>query len=253
MGQHSQFSLAYGQFYQNPKSDFLKFSNDFIAENTSQFIANYQFVKEKQILRIEAYYKDYNNLVQSDTQFAEPSSIFNSDGSGFAKGLDIFWRDNQSIKNTDYWISYSYLDTERDYRNYPNLATPNFASNHNLSVVTKNWVEKWQSQIGFSYSFASGRTYTDPNKGGFLDQKTKSYNSISFNWAYLISPQQILYFSVNNVLRTKNVFGYNYANQPDINGIFKRQAIVPNADQFFFLGFFWTISDDRKSNQLDNL
>ena len=253
VGQHSQFSLAYGQFYQNPKSNFLKFSNDFIAENTSQFIANYQFVKEKQILRIEAYYKDYNNLVQSDTQFAEPSSIFNSDGSGFAKGLDIFWRDNQSIKNTDYWISYSYLDTERDYRNYPNLATPNFASNHNLSVVTKNWVEKWQSQIGFSYSFASGRTYTDPNKGGFLDQKTKSYNSISFNWAYLISPQQILYFSVNNVLRTKNVFGYNYANQPDINGIFKRQAIVPNADQFYFLGFFWTISDDRKSNQLDNL
>mgnify|MGYP006960982082 FL=1 len=49
------------------------------------------------------------------------------------------------------------------------------------------------------------------------------------------------------------MFGYNYANQQDVNGMFARQAIVPNADQFFFVGFFWTISDDKKSNQLDNL
>ena len=76
---------------------------------------------------------------------------------------------------------------------------------------------------------------------------------MSFNWAYLIDQQKILYFSVNNVLGTKNVFGYNYANQQDVNGMFARQAIVPNADQFFFVGFFWTISDDKKSNQLDNL
>jgi len=253
VGEYSQFSLAYGQFYQNPKSEFLKFSDDFIAENTSQLIANFQYVKEKQILRIEAYYKDYSDLVTFDTEFSGPTSNFTSDGSGFARGVDVFWRDNQSIKNTDYWISYSYLDTERDYRNYPITATPNFASDHNLSIVTKHWVEKWKSQLGFSYNFASGRTYTDPNQGGFLNKETKSYNSISFNWAYLISQQQILYFSVNNVLGTKNVFGYNYANQPDMNGSFARQAIVPNADQFFFVGFFWTLSDDRKSNQLNNL
>lgn len=253
VGEYSQFSLAYGQFYQNPKSEFLKFTDDFVAENTSQLIANFQYVKEKQILRIEAYYKDYSDLVKFDTEFLDPTSNFTNDGSGFAKGVDIFWRDNQSIKNTDYWISYSYLDTERDFRNYPVTATPNFASDHNLSIVTKHWVEKWKSQLGFSYNFASGRTYTDPNRGGFLNQETKSYNSISFNWAYLISQQQILYFSVNNVLGTKNVFGYNYANQPDMNGMFAREAIVPNADQFFFVGFFWTISDDGKSNNLDNL
>ena len=111
----------------------------------------------------------------------------------------------------------------------------------------------WKSQIGFSYVFSTGRTYTDPNRGGFLDRETKSYNSISLNWAYLISQQKILYFSVNNVLGTRNVFGYNYANQPDMNGTFQRQAIIPNADQFFFVGFFWTISDDGKSNNLNNL
>mgnify|MGYP001032732273 FL=1 len=252
-GDNSQFSFAYGQFYQNPNSSFLKFSDNFVAESTSHLIANYQYVKEKQIFRVEAYYKDYDNLVKFDTEFADFSSNYNSNGSGFAKGIDVFWRDNQSIKNTDYWISYSYLDTERDYRNYPETARPGFASKHNLSIVTKHWIEKWKSQVGFSYNYASGRNYTNPNQPGFLNQQTKSYNSISLNWAYLIDQQKILYFSVNNVFGTKNVFGYNYANQPNINGTFAREAIVPNADQFFFVGFFWTISDDNKTNQLDNL
>ncbi len=41
--------------------------------------------------------------------------------------------------------------------------------------------------------------------------------------------------------------------QADSNGNFRRQAITPTADRFFFVGFFWTISDDKKSNNLDNL
>lgn len=250
---NAQFSLAYGQFYQNPKNEYLKFSQDFKAENTSHLIANYQATKQGQIFRIEAYYKDYKDLVKYDDNTPIFNSNFNNNGSGFAKGFDVFWRQNGKIKNTDYWVSYSYLDTERDYKNYPTDARPSFASKHNLSVVAKHWVEGWKSQIGFTYNFASGRNYTNPNKAGFLNAETKNYNSLSLNWAYLIDQQKILYFSVNNVLATKNVFGYNYKNTAEPNGNFNRQAIVPNADRFFFIGFFWTISDNKKTNQLDNL
>lgn len=252
-GSNSQFSLAYGEFFQNPKNDYLKYNADFTAENTTHYIANYQYVKNKQIFRAEAYYKDYGNLVKYDTQFALPTSIYTSTGSGFAKGLDIFWRDNKSIKNTEYWMSYSYLDTERDYQNFPMNATPDFASKHNASLVVKRWVEDWKSQIGFSYNYASGRNYTDPNKGGFLTEQAKSFNSLNANYAYLISPQKILYLSVSNVLGTKNVNGYQYANQANIDGMFDRRTITPAADRFFFIGFFWTISDNKNDNQLDNL
>lgn len=178
---------------------------------------------------------------------------YNSDGYGFAKGLDLFWRDSKSIKNTDYWLSYSYLDTKRDYQNYPIEAQPNFANTHNVSVVGKYWISDWKSQVGFSYAFASGRSYTNPNIEGFLNQKTKPYNSLSFNWAYLISQQKILYFSINNVFGFKNINGYQYADTPDINGNFARRVLRHAADQFFFVGFFWTISEDDKDNQLDNL
>ena len=252
-GKNSQFSFAYGQFYQNPKNEYLKFHQDFKSENTSHFITNYQYVKKGQIFRIEAYYKDYKNLVKYDDNRPAFDSNFSNNGSGYAKGFDVFWRQNGKIKNTDYWVSYSYLDTERDYRNYPTAARPSFAAKHNVSIVGKHWIEDWKSQLGLSYSFASGRNFTNPNEPGFLNNETKNYNSVSLNWAYLLDQQKILYFSVNNALGTKNVFGYNYKNTPDTNGNFDRQAIVPNADSFFFIGFFWTISDDKKSNQLDNL
>ena len=253
VGKNTQFSLAYGQFYQNPKNNYLKFSENFKAENTSHLIANFQIAKQDQIFRVEAYYKDYKSLVKFDTEMANFNSTFNNDGTGYAKGIDMFWRQNGKIKNTDYWISYSYLDTERDYRNYPVASTPNFASQHNLSIVAKHWIPNLKSQVGFSYNFASGRTYTNPNEAGFLNSQAKNFNSLSLNWAYLIDQQKILYLSASNVLGTQNVFGYNYKDTANMNGNFDRQAILPNVNSFFFVGFFWTISDDKKSNQLDNL
>lgn len=204
----SQVSLAYGNFFQNPSSNILKFNQNLKAQSTVHYILNYQYNADRKIFRAEAYFKDYNNLIKYNTEYTEFDSAYNNDGFGFAKGIDFFWRDSKSIKNIDYWVSYSYLDTERDYRNYPRQAQPNFANKHNLSVVGKYWINDWRSQVGFSYSFASGRTYTNPNVKGFLNEKTKAYNSLSLNWAYLISPQKILYASVNNILAFQNINGY---------------------------------------------
>ncbi len=249
----SQISLAYGNFYQNPSSNILKFSQDLKTQNTSHYIFNYQYNADRRLFRAEAYYKRYDNLVKYDTDFTNFDSNYNNEGTGFAKGIDFFWRDSKSIKNFDYWLSYSLLDTKRDYNNYLTKSQPNFANTHNLSVVGKYWIDDWRSQVGVSYALASGRTYTNPNEVGFLNNKTKPYNSLSINWAYLISPQKILYASVNNVLGFKNINGYQYANTSDLNGVFNRRALRPAIDQFFFVGFFWTISEDKKSNQLDNL
>ena len=249
----SQVSLAYGNFFQNHNSDILKFNQELKAQSTSHYIFNYQFNADRKIFRAEAYIKNYNDLVKYDTEFVNFDTNFNSDGNGFAKGIDFFWRDSKSIKNFDYWLSYSFLDTKRDYKNYLSKAQPNFANTHNFSLVGKYWIDDLKSQVGLAYSYASGRTFTNPNKSGFLNDKTKSFNSLSVNWAYLISPQKIFYASVNNVLGFKNINGYQYANTPDINGNFNRRALQSATDQFFFIGFFWTISDDKKSNQLDNL
>ncbi|HNP66888.1 MAG TPA: TonB-dependent receptor [Aequorivita sp.] len=252
-GKSSQLSLAYGDFFQQPESEVLKFTNNLEAQHTQHYIMNYQYSANNRIFRAEIYRKQYTNLVTYNDEIPDVYTTFLNNGDGFAQGLDLFWRDNETLRNIDYWVSYSYLDTERKYKNYPVAATPSFANTHNLSVVGKYWINDWKSQIGFSYQYGSGRTYTDLNTPGFLQNKARDYNSVSLNWAYLLSQQKILYVSVNNVFAFKNVNGYQYANAPDVNGNFARRELLPAADQFFFVGFFWTISDDGKDNQLDNL
>lgn len=250
---NGQLSLAYGDFYQQPDNEYLKFDADLSAQHTQHFIVNYQYTAHNRIFRAEVYRKNYNHLIIYNDSIPDRNTSFSNDGDGYAQGLDLFWRDNESLRNIDYWISYSYLDTKRLYQDYPIGATPSFANKHNLSIVGKYWIENWKSQLGFTYQFASGRPYTDYNTAGFLQERTKSYNSVSLNWAYLISPQKILYASVNNVFAFRNVNGYQYANIPDANGHFARRELRPAADQFFFVGFFWTISDDKRENQLKNL
>jgi outer membrane cobalamin receptor len=258
---NGQFSLAYGNFFQNPNNNILRFEQDLEAQKTTQYILNYQYVNNGKIFRAEAYRKDYDNLVKFDSNFTNLNNDlnntintnFNTSGNGYAQGVDLFWRDNTSVKNLDYWLSYSYLDTERNHQNFPVAAQPNFASNHNFSVVGKYWIDSWKSQFGIDYTFASGRPYNNPNTDEFLAERTKPFNSISLNWAYLIDQQKILYFSVNNVLGFRNINGYQYSNTPDANGQFGRMAFRPATDQFFFIGFFWTISEDGTDNQLNNL
>jgi outer membrane receptor for ferrienterochelin and colicin len=249
----SQISIAYGNFYQNPNNAIIKFEQNLNTQKTNHYILNYQLNNDGKIFRAEAFYKNYTDLIKYDTEYPDFSSFYNNTGTAYATGIDLFWRDNTSIKNLDYWISYSFLKSERDYENYPIEATPNFVNTNNLSIVTKYWIENWKSQVGMSYAFASGRTYTNPNLGGFLNQLTKSYNNLSMNWAYLISPQKILYLSVNNVFGIKNINGYQYANVSDSNGYYDSRPLRPSADQFFFVGFFWTISENGTDNQLDNL
>ncbi|NHF59485.1 TonB-dependent receptor [Flavobacteriaceae bacterium TP-CH-4] len=248
-----QFSVAYGDFYQNPLTEYSKFDASLDPEKTSHYILNYQFLGDKQTFRAEAYYKEYDKLVKFDTEQAQFDSDFNNLGTGYATGIDLFWRDNKSVKNLDYWLSYSYLDTERDFQNFRERATPNFAPRHNFSLVTKYFITDWRSQVGISYNFASGRPYDNPNTPEFLAEKTKPFNNLSVNWAYLISQQKILYFSVSNVTGFCNVNGYQYADSPNANNFFERRTIRPTADTFVFVGFFWTISQDKNSNQLDNL
>jgi hypothetical protein len=252
-GEKSQFSLAYGHFYQNPVTEYGKFQPNLETEKTSHYIFNYQYLDNGKTFRAEAYYKDYNGLVKFNTDIPQFNSEYTNGGNGYAAGLDIFWRDNKSVKNLDYWISYSYLDTERNYRNFRESATPNFAPKHSASIVGKYFITDLRSQVGLSYNYGSGRPYDNPNTNAFLAERTKPFNNLSLNWAYLISPQKILYLSVNNALGFNNVNGYQYADTPNMNGTFDRRAILPTADTFFFVGFFWTFSQDKKSNQLNNL
>lgn len=250
-GEKSQVSVAYGTFVQAPDNSIVYRQNSARPEMAGHYIANYQWQGTGRTFRVEGYHKDYKALVKYADTF-DPST-YDFTGDGFARGIDLFWRDRETFDNTDYWVSYSFLKTERDYQDYPGSFVPPFVSTHNVSVVAKRFVESIRSQVGFTYSFASSRHYNDLNEEGFLQGRTPTYHDVSFNISYLYSNQVIVHAMVNNLLGINNIFGYEYAGVPDENGFYARRAVTPPAKRFLFLGVFITLSKNKSISQLPNL
>ena len=246
-GDNSQMSFAFGTFRQSAKNQFVRANHNLKQETAQHFILNYQRVEENKTFRVEGYYKTYDNLIKYNQE------SLNNNGYGYARGIELFWRDNQSFSNTDYWISYSFLDTKRNYLNFSESSVPTFASQHNFSAVYKYFVKSLRSQLGWTYSFASGRPYNDPSDVRVNSRRTPAYHDLSFNWSYLPKPYLIIYFSCTNLTGHDNIFGYEYGNVLNDTGDYNRRAIRQPAPRFVFLGIFLTLSKEKSVNQLPTL
>jgi len=251
--ENSQFSLAYGWFYQNPVDDYLLYTHQLNPERADHYTLSYQSSINSRTMRVELYYKDYKDLVKTNGgAFYLPTSYMNL-GKGYAKGLDFFWRDNKTIKNGDYWISYSYLDTKRDYRDFPAEAVPTFASKHNLSVVYKHWLSDMRSLIGVNFKYSSPRVYNNPNSPVFNGEKMLPYRSLDLSWSFLYRKNVIFYGAVTNVLGFKNEFGRRYASSTDAGGNYPSAAIEPSSNRFYVVACFITLTRKGEANQLDKI
>ena len=251
--EHGQASMAFGIFRQSPPNQLLRIAPSLQGERSTHLIINYQLMKNNRTFRVEAYRKDYHNLVTFDPQFIYNPNYYDNAGKGYARGFDLFYRDGKSITNGDFWISYSYLDTEREYRSYPMAAAPAYTSRHNLSVVYKHFITGLKSQIGATYSFASGRPYHNPSDEIFNHRRTPAFHDLSFNISYLPKPNLIVYASITNVLGRDNIFGYQYREANGETNNFEQRPITLPAPRFLFLGFFITITDSGTASQLPNL
>jgi outer membrane cobalamin receptor len=253
MGNDGQIALAAGSFQQTPTDDVWRINNNLNFEKADHLILNYQFVTSKQTFRIEGYLKRYRDLVKFNSGDLFNPASYNNGGSGYARGIDLFWRDSKTIKNADYWVSYSYLDTKRDYRDFPTKAVPTFASKHNLSVVYKQFVSGLKTQFSGTFSVASPRPYNNPNTNDFNGGRTPAYVDLSLSISYLATQSIIIYGSATNVLGRDNIFGYAYSNTPNSEGNYVAMANSLPAPRFLFVGVFITFSKDATLNQLKSL
>jgi hypothetical protein len=253
ISKYSQFSMAYGWFYQDPLDDYLLYTNKLDYERADHYTLSYQTSKNERTFRTEIYFKDYKNLSKlNNSEFYLPTSYSNT-GDGYAKGLDIFWRDRKTIKNGDYWISYSYLDTKRDYRNYPHTAIPGFASKHNFALVYKHWFGKIRSYASGNLKYSSPRVYNNPNSDVFNSEHTKPYRSVDVSWSFLYRQNIIVYAAITNIFGFKQGYGNTYASTPDSEGIYRSSPIKVGADRFYLLGLFITLSRKGEANQIDKI
>ncbi len=257
---NSQASIAYGIFYQDPERKYLPANQSLLFSQATHYIFQYQKIANQRIFRTEIFYKKYEDLFKAAENNGK-LTVINNNGFGDAQGIEIFWRDKKTIKNFDYWISYSYLDTKRDFLNYPFALEPSFASKHTASLVLKKFIAKMKTQFNASYTYATGRPYynivynNNNNSYKLMDQgRTKDYNSLSLSLNYLpavANPKAkaftVFVLSVTNVLGANNVYTYNYS----VNGQHK-VAVTPPSKRFFYLGCFISLGIDRTQDNIDN-
>jgi hypothetical protein len=253
MGRGGQVSLAYGWFFQDPDDEYMLYSPELEFERADHFTLNYLVNQDQKMLRTEIYYKKYYNLVRYGWDNEQGYSFMNNTGDGYAYGLDLFWRDRKSIKNGEYWISYSYIDSERDYLDYPEQSIPDFTSRHNLSLVYKHWIGALRSQLGTIYNYSSPRNYNNPNSDEFNGETTLAYHSLNMNWSFLPKQNVIIYFTVSNILGFDQQFGRTYSPAPGPDGAYLSKPVLPGARRWFLAGCFITLSRDKTLNQLDRI
>ncbi|MGA2407175.1 MAG: TonB-dependent receptor [Bacteroidales bacterium] len=239
-GEKSQISAAYGIFYQSAPSQYLLQGYKPGFQQAVHYIINYQRIKNDRTFRIEAYFKNYNQLIHEKNAAYDPNqyrfyfSTIDNSGGGYAKGFDIFLRDKKSIRNAEYWISYSFIDTKRLYLNYPAKATPDYVSPHNLNIITKYFIDKIQTNISLSYSYASGRTYYNPGNPLFLGDRAPDYHNLSLSLSYLTTFKKmftVIYFSIDNITDRHNILDYRYSSDGSY-----RYPVVPSTYRTIFFG-----------------
>ncbi len=261
LGDKSQASLAYGIFYQNPERRLLPGVAGLDYSKATHYIFQYTRQTADFTLRTEVFYKNYDNLYKTIPSLAARDIAANNEGFGEASGIEFFWRDKKTIKNVDYWISYSYLNTKRDFLNYPAKIQPPFAASHTAAFIFKRFVVPWKTGFNFSYNFATGRPYyniafdNNQNKYVIADQgKTINFHNLSFSVNFLPNLGKtdaktfaVWVLGINNVLGQEQVFNYNYSNDGN-----RRVPVRPPSRRFAFIACFLSFGTDRTQDAINN-
>ncbi|WP_262150292.1 TonB-dependent receptor [Chryseobacterium foetidum] len=258
-------SLAYGIFYQNPESRYINSPAKLGFQQSQHYIFQLQGNVEGRSLRFEAFYKNYDDLIKVQNafniqgQYQPVQTAVNNNGNGFAKGLEFFFRDKKTFENIDYWVSYSFLDSKRDFLNYPMSLRPNFASEHTVALVAKRFFPKLKFGTNLSFNYAKGRPYYDivrSNGENIIrnEGNLKDFSSLNLSFNYLPNLGKkdskaftIFVLSISNILGRNNIYGYNFSS----NGNF-RSAVVPPVNTFVFVGMFISFGVDKTQDAINN-
>jgi hypothetical protein len=143
------FSGVLGMYQQSAHNDYLRYNNKLDQERNIQSLFGIYYQEDSRIYRIEAYNKRYSDLTYiKDGEYV-------SDGSGYSRGIDLFFNDYEFKKYWNYMLAYSYNDTKRNINNFPEKVRPNYATKHNLSFTLKYTNYDIKSVIGLTNRTAS--------------------------------------------------------------------------------------------------
>jgi hypothetical protein len=248
----NRFTIAYGTYYTRPEDGLLARGNNIGYEKAAAYSLAYDFDSHYRNLHLEMYHKQYSHLVKFTTPvfsgfqaYGPPVYVsnMNNSGNGYARGFDVFWRDQRTFPGGEYYISYSFADTRRNYIDFPTSARPAFAPAHTFNVVARRFITAYRTQISGTYTYSSGRSYFNPLNPVFMGDRTRDFHNLSIGLSYLpgwIKEFSVINLTFSNILGFDQVYGYRYS----YDGA-RRQTIRPPSKRGVLFSFLVNIGDGQ--------
>ncbi|MGH1364067.1 MAG: TonB-dependent receptor [Calditrichia bacterium] len=229
------FTLVFsgGQYHQLPDLDYFDAeigSATLQPQKAWHSVGGVSFENEAWHFRAEAYYKRYRQLVQ------ESGAQLTSNGNGYSRGVDLFLKRNHARYSG--WISYSYLQSRREWLDAPTLSPTRFDITNQLTIVGKAALSlRWN--VAFSYRFATGRPFTS-SATTYHDSRVAAYHkgdlSINYLRSFFPGNLTVFYAAVANVFNRNNIFDYSYS--PDYS---QRVAVTSTMRRNVYFGMSFSL------------
>ncbi len=174
---------------------------------------------------IEAYHKDYQNLVYYDEQLN-----YSNDGEGTARGIELFIRKEKGKLRG--WVAYSLSHSERKIPLLDEVKDFEFDQRHIFNLVAEYYFSKTPMQwyvpalVQLNFRYADGTPYTPvtgaidtgagwtPVSGEPLSLRNSDYLNLNvrLEWRYIDTGKMRMgsFIEVWNALNAKNVQGRSY-------------------------------------------
>ena len=225
--------LAWGLYHQFPPPfDYNPASGNpnLGPQRAQHWIGGLHHERAQFLVRLEAYYKPYHNLVLDDPDL----NLVNA-GRGRASGVDLFFKYGGFLDTRlSGWLAYSLLHSRRLQQRHLGFemlreeAPSPFDITHNLTLVTKMQIVSNLSG-SLTLKYATGRPITPivsgvpvADKGYYLpvegpvgSERLPSLQQINGQLSYVYffgsGHQATFFLAVNNLLNRANVLGYEYS------------------------------------------
>ena len=225
--------LAWGIYHQFPspfKYNPTSGNPNLGPQRAQHWIGGLHHERGELLVRLEAYYKPYRNLVLDDADL----NLANT-GSGRASGVDFFCKYGAFLNTRlSGWMAYSLLRSRRlqvrhlESEMLREEAPSPFDITHNLTLVTKMQIVRTLSG-GLTLRYATGRPITPivdavpvvdksyylPIEGPVGSERLPSFQQIDGQLSYVhffgSGHQAVFYLAVNNLLNRANVLDYDYS------------------------------------------
>ena len=246
---HQTLRLATGRFHQPAKAEYLDpvYGNPNLGVlRADHVIAGYEWLSDYGTVRLEAYRKDYRDLVTQDSL-----TFYANDGFGYARGIDALVQGTFGWLSG--WVSYGWLDSRRKELDHPTEVPSEYGVRHALTVVGKyRMTSEWE--LGAKFGWTTGRPFTpvvgrtfDPVRGIWhpiygehhseeipafrrLDVRVTRMFSLPALGSLPESGVCVAFVEVLNALDTRNVLDYvyneDYSERRTIDSYFSRRMAV---------------------------